>query len=129
MLFYTLSFFPLHAEDEETKSSRIYDNILIYVKNHYAENDLTLKRIAEIFSYTEKYLSRLFKQNMSVNFNEYLNGLRIEEAVRSIEDSADNIKELSQHCGFSDSLYFSKVFKRHTGLPPAEFIKKRSRGM
>ena len=128
VLLYTLSFFPPHTDGEDSKSSRIYDNILIYVKNHYTERDLTLKKIAEIFSYTEKYLSRLFKQNMNVNFNEYLNRLRIEEAIRAIGGGADNIKEIALLCGFGDPLYFSKVFKKHTGIPPAEYIKQRKRG-
>lgn len=126
VLLYTFSFFPLNVDEEDliSKSNRIYDNILIYTKNHYMESGLSLKKIADIFSYTEKYLSRLFKQNMNMNYNEYLNSLRIQASLHLINNSVSNIKEISVSCGFSDPLYFSKVFKKHIGLPPAEYIKK-----
>lgn len=125
VLLYTLSFL---TETEASKKqgvtkNLVLDNVVRYVDNHYTDKDLTLKKIAGIFSYSEKYLSALFKRNMNMNFTEYLNKQRITNALRCIEWGITSVAEISESCGFSDPLYFSKVFKKAIGLSPKEYAK------
>ena len=106
-------------------SEQLFDVIVDYVDTHYRETDISLRAVANIFSYTEKYLSHFFKSNMGIGFNEYLNNLRFKHACRLIDSGSTTISEIALNCGFSDPLYFSKFFKKKTGLSPSEYIQKQ----
>lgn len=129
VLLYTLSFINNKEENVELKknSENLFDMIVDYVDNHYKEADLSLKKIADIFPYTEKYLSHLFKKNMNVGFNSYLNNLRIQYAHELIANHVDSVSRIAEMCGYGDSLYFSKVFKKSVGVTPSQYIKEASK--
>ena len=63
---------------------------------------------------------------MNIGFSKYLNQLRIKHAYDLISQNMTSVSEIAYNCGFSDSLYFSKVFKKITGISPTEYIKSRS---
>lgn len=98
--------------------------VIQYIDEHYREN-INLKMVADIFFYNEKYFSHLFKERMGVNFTGYLSEQRIRHALTLIDENVESVLKLSQMCGFSDSYYFSKVFKKHVGISPRIYIKKR----
>lgn len=127
VLYYALSFFDngkIEDEtDEQKNSSSVFQNIVDYVDYHYRESDISLGRLANIFSYTEKYLSSLFKKNMQIGFINYLNNLRIQYACELIKKGDMSMSEISLACGYSDYSYFSKVFKKITGHSPTEGLK------
>ena len=127
VLLYTLSFIGGEKEPSEIKQNgnTMFEMICRYVDNHYKEPSLTLGSVAAIFSYTEKYLSSLFKKNMGLGFNQYVNRQRISYALRLIEDGGDSVRDIATACGFSDALYFSKVFKKKVGVTPSKKIKQR----
>ena len=127
VLYYALSFFDNGENeletDEQKNSSSIFQSIVDYVDYHYRESDISLGRLANVFSYTEKYLSSLFKKNMQIGFISYLNKLRIQYACELIQKGNMNMSEISTACGYSDYSYFSRVFKKITGHSPTEGLK------
>ena len=127
VLLYTLSI--MGEQEDAVNFNKTTENkfelIVYYIDNHYAENDISLKKIADIFNYTPKYLSYIFKKNMNVGFTEYINSLRIQHACSLIEGNISSISEIALSCGYSDPLYFSKVFKNKTGFSPQTYIKRR----
>ena len=127
VLYYALSFFDNGDQDLETdeqkSSNNVFQSIVDYVDYHYRESDISLGRLANVFSYTEKYLSSLFKKNMQIGFINYLNSLRIQYACELIKKGSMNMAEISAACGYSDYSYFSKVFKKITGHSPTEGLK------
>ncbi|MBQ7901986.1 MAG: helix-turn-helix transcriptional regulator [Clostridia bacterium] len=128
VLYYTLALIQSDHENCETnqKKQKLLEMIINYIDVHYREQDISLSKISGIFSYTEKYLSSFFRKNMNVKFTEYLNALRIQYAIELINQSEFNISEISAMCGYSDSLYFSKVFKRYMGSTPTDYIKLKN---
>jgi two-component system response regulator YesN len=94
--------------------------VIDYMRKYYMQ-DLTLTKIAGIIIINPSYLSRLFKEQIGKNLIEYLIMIRIEAAAKLMGNANMNIKEISEKCGFKNSQYFSKVFKKHTGLKPLEF--------
>ena len=104
------------------------DRILVFLDNNYFNPDINLKRVADIFGYTEKYFSHLFKSEFNINFTQFLTELRIQKAVDKIEKGEVRVFELAKSCGFTDSGYFSKVFKRLARQTPNEYIKQRNKG-
>lgn len=127
VLYYALSYFDNNASNSEIENQvntdGLFKAIVNYVDRHYRENDMSLSRLANVFSYTEKYLSSLFKKNMQIGFVSYLNNLRIQYANELIEKRELNISEIADACGYSDYSYFSKVYKKSTGKTPTESIE------
>lgn len=126
VLLYTLSFIGGDGEPAEMKQNgnTMLEMVREYVDNHYRDPSLSLCSVATIFSYTEKYLSALFKKHMGLGFNQYVNRLRVSYALRLIEDGWVSVRDIAAASGFSDALYFSKVFKKKVGATPTEMIKR-----
>ncbi len=127
VLLYTLSLMSSDKEgaDKKAPDSTRFDMILNYVNENYRDATLTLYKVASIFSYTEKYVSSLFKRHMEMGFNKYINSRRIDYALRLIDKGQGSVKDIALDCGYSDALYFSKVFKKKMGVTPTELIKKK----
>jgi len=126
VLLYTLSFINNKSESVELKenSETFFDLIVDYIDNHYKDPDISLGKVANVFSYTEKYVSHIFKKNMKIGFSTYVNNLRIQYAHELIAKFQMSVAEIASLCGYSDSLYFSKVFKKRVGTSPTEYIKR-----
>ncbi len=127
VLLYTLSLLACNVEPSDKKSteSTRFDMILNYVNENYRDSALTLCKVADIFSYTEKYVSSLFKKHMETGFNKYVNSRRIDHALHLIDKGCQSVRAIASECGFSDALYFSKVFKKKTGITPTEMIQNK----
>ena len=125
VLLNTLSYISKGKEKSEIKNSENLLSVIVdYVDTHYREKELSLKNVARIFAYTEKYLSHFFKSKMGIGFNEYVNKLRLQYAFELIENGSSSVTEIALQCGFSDPLYFSKVFKKRNNKAPTEYIKE-----
>ena len=123
VLLYTLSYIG-NADNSPSESNR-FESILNYIKENFTDPTLSVKKTADIYFYSEKYLSSLFKKNTGVKFTEYLNELRISYASTLMDEKKSSVSEIAIKCGFSDPLYFSKVFKKSIGVTPSEYIKRK----
>ncbi len=72
-------------------------------------------------NYSEAYFCKLFKQCFGKNFTSYLTEYRVDAAKKLLEDPMVNIKEIGRTVGYGDSNYFTKVFRRVTGISPTEY--------
>lgn len=128
VLLYTLSFLSGEEAARIGKNNEnLFETIIDYVDRHCTDKTMQLRHVAGIFSYTEKYLSHLFKKNMQINFNTYVNNLRIGRAYELIDRGVLSVAELAEACGYADAMYFSKVFKRKTGISPKEYMAQAAR--
>lgn len=71
-----------------------------------------------------QYFSRLFKEETSQNFIEYLTKVRINSAKELMKRSDLSIKEICFKTGYADPNYFSHIFKKTEKLTPSEYIKR-----
>lgn len=94
-----------------------------YIRKHYSQN-ISTADIAKKYAFSPNYFSFLFKKETGCNFVEYLSHVRIEEACAFLKHTDLNIYEIAQKVGYGDSQYFFRVFKKCTGLTPAEYRKK-----
>ncbi len=72
---------------------------------------------------TPDYLSHLFKRETGFSLTNYIIYERIEEAKRLLAGTSQNISDIATRCGFQNISYFSKQFRRFTGVTPREFRK------
>jgi len=128
VVLYTLSFICSQSDTAARCCCRetIFDLIADYLEQHYTDPDISLKKLSGIFSYTEKYISHLFKKNMQIGFRDYINRLRIQYACQLLMENRYSIAEIAWRCGYRDALYFSKVFRKREGLPPNEYLLRRT---
>jgi len=103
------------------------NEVKLYIENHYNE-ELTLDHIAHAFYTNSTTLSRSFKQFAGDTPINYLITYRLEKAKNMIQAHPTlSIKDIAQSVGYSDSLYFSKLFKKQYGVSPSFFAEKDER--
>ena len=91
-----------------------------YIDCHYYEN-ITQTQVADNIGITPGYLSTLFTKNTGLRFADYLNQVRINHACAYLRQNYLKTYEIAFKVGFRDEKYFSKVFKKLTGVSPKEY--------
>lgn len=97
-----------------------------YIKKHYM-NKITLEETAAYVFLSPAYFSRIFKEEMGDNFNTYVNTVRVEAARKLLLNDKVALVDISTLVGFEGQSYFSKVFKKHTGVTPGKFRESRGK--
>lgn len=92
-----------------------------YMEQHYKENITAVTVAGEVYL-NPSYFSTLFKRVMGISFTRYLNELRVEESKRLLKSEEDHaIQDIANDIGYRSQSYYSKVFKKYTGLTPNEY--------
>lgn len=100
-----------------------------YLNDHVADENLTLKWIAENHLYMNvNYVSRCFVKEMHQTFSSYFTNLKIQKAKEILRDGdAEKIQNVAKLVGCGNNpYYFSKLFKKVTGMTPTAYIKKQA---
>ncbi len=125
---YIIEFYRM-TDTTENKLRQERGKLLTPALNYIDENfrsDFPLTIPAEVAGVTPQHLCRVFKSVMNMRPNEYLTERRLQEAKSLLRDSKLTISEVCIQSGFSDTGYFSTVFKKHEGLTPTEYRKRMS---
>jgi AraC-like DNA-binding protein len=85
---------------------------------------IEVENLANHVGLNPSYLGTLFKKSTGYSIKEYVNRLRIDTAENMLSSGEYSVKETATSCGFEDSYYFSKVFKKIKGYPPSKVIVK-----
>lgn len=83
--------------------------------------DLSLKTQAKLLNVNPSYLSTLFKKETGITLTDYVNKKRVEKAKQLLKSGNAQIQTVAQNCGMLDVNYFTKIFKKHTGVTPKEY--------
>jgi two-component system response regulator YesN len=116
----------------ESKMNSMITSMLNIIKEHIANVDLSLSWIAKELLYMNvDYLGRLFAKETGMKFSQYVLEKRMELAKQLIVGAGDlKVYEISKRTGFTeDAQYFSKVFKKFTGMTPSEFKRMHEDSM
>ncbi|WP_163538749.1 helix-turn-helix domain-containing protein [Gracilibacillus sp. YIM 98692] len=111
----------------DTWRSKGVQGLLINAKEYiesYYHTAITLEEVAEKVGLSSYYLSKLFKEHFQVTFVEYLTNVRIDKAKAFLLNGSTPLKEIALNIGYKDPNYFSRVFKKETGLSPSEYRMK-----
>lgn len=101
-------------------NKKLIDSIRHYLDQHYA-SEISLTTLSNLFHINSTHLSETFKSNIGQNFSDYLVNLRMENAKQLLKDKQLKIIDVANLVGFSNSGYFSTVFKKRFGQSPVKF--------
>lgn len=105
------------------KYSPIVSKTVEYIQLNLSK-PLSLKQIAEKIYANPSLLSRKFKEETGVGITDFINEKRINEAKLYLQRGYGSITDIAFMVGFNDLNYFSKVFKKITGVTPSQYIKR-----
>lgn len=100
-----------------TDETDLIEKIIAYIGEHYGE-ELNLDVIAKQFAISRYYLCHAFKRQTGTSVAKFITSRRIYMAKKMLKDSLATITDIGYECGFSDSAYFTKMFRRAEGISP-----------
>lgn len=112
-------------EDEEPVPAydRMIDNVISDIRDHYTE-DISLTSLAAKYNISMGHLSKMIKEQLQINFSDYIASLRIQRAKELLRDESISIQEIAEIVGYNDYFYFTKVFKKVEGISPSKYRKE-----
>ncbi len=111
----------MNATGNSSRDS-IIDDIIYYIDHNY-QNNIKLESIAPLFGYNSAYLGKIFSKTVGVNFNSYVDYIRINHSKELLLQNKLKVYEISEVIGYKNVDYFHKKFKKYVGISPAEFRK------
>lgn len=97
--------------------------ILEYLQHHYME-PVSIDELGKSFGLDGRKLAYLFKKNVGISPLSYLTEYRLDKAKELLLLKSMSITEVAHCIGYSDALYFSRLFKKHLGMAPTDFQEK-----
>ncbi|MGM0751890.1 MAG: response regulator transcription factor [Bacillota bacterium] len=105
---------------DEMEAARRIQELVSYVETYYME-DISLEKLSKMFFLTREHISRTFKKETGMTLSKFVTKLRIEQAKSWLMEAEESIYSISTMLGYQDEKYFSKLFKKMTGLTPFEY--------
>ena len=109
------------------KATRTYESICLYIQENF-QHPLSRESVAEHFGLAPNHISRLFRQEGSMRFNDYLNLVRINRAKFMLRNYNMTLKEVASKCGYGEAAYFCRLFKRINNETPTDYRASQRNG-
>lgn len=109
-----------HCEKGLTPNQSLTEKVRQYIHNHFTEK-ITQQDLCDIANVSASYLDRVFKHTTGKTPMDYINSMRTKAAADLLARKEFTIERISEEVGISDPKYFSRVFKKYTGLSPKQY--------
>lgn len=106
----------------QKKAHLLIDKANRYIEEHYSE-DISLDDVAKEVNLSSYYFSRFYKEESGINFSDKLLNVRMEQAKELLKKEELSIKDVAFMVGYMEANYFSKIFKKVTGVTASEYKK------
>lgn len=123
ILLYSFSLLGEQMAEKRKENDDVVQRVKKYIDDNFYDSTLSLERLSGELSYNKKYISGVFKRRIGIGITQYITHLRIQYACTLVEGGFTSVGDIAARCGFSDPLYFSRVFKGVVGISPKEYIK------
>ncbi|MCM3629017.1 response regulator [Paenibacillus glycanilyticus] len=108
------------TERKQGSGELAVEQCLGWIQSHFAQ-DLTLEMAAEQFHFNPSYFSTLMKSRTGRSFSDHLTEARMREAKELLAGGRHKIYEIAERCGYRDTKYFTRIFKKQVGLSPEAY--------
>lgn len=113
-------FFSYSFDFIQIKHSNVVYRVMDYIKENCAKK-ISLDDIAKHVYLSRSYLSSIFKEETGENISAYITRARVEKSKILLLEGAMSLVDIASACGFEDQSYFTKVFKKLTGVSPKKY--------
>ena len=114
-------------EKLNNKDEEFINTLTQYILEHIQESDLNVNHLVEHMQISRTHLYNKLKKLLNLSITEFINKIKIDVAKLKIIETNLSFAEISWQLGFNNPSYFSKTFKRFTGMTPNEFKNNRKR--
>lgn len=111
------------AAQRKPASGPSAESICWFVKEHFCDPDLCIAQLAERFSLHRTIVSKLIKTHTGLTFSDWLQSLRVEEAIRLLGETDLSASVIAQKVGYANYVTFKRAFSRQCGCTPREYGK------
>ncbi|HDR4902690.1 TPA: helix-turn-helix domain-containing protein [Bacillus cereus] len=108
-------------------NTRKYSSTIVSCLDYLSQNiynEISLNKLSQKLGINPSYLSNLFKKEVGISLSEYVQNERIEEAKKLLTLTTYSLSEICTWLNFNDQSYFTKVFKKFTGITPRQYRNK-----
>lgn len=114
------------ASRERSNSAKILvDKAVAYLEENYSDSELSVEKLCGVLNVSAAYFCTIFKKETGKTFLNYLTDLRMEKAIRLLEETEEKSYVISEMVGYAEPNYFSYVFKKKYGMAPSKYRKTR----
>lgn len=99
----------------------VVESVIMYIKENYANQNLSITMIADRFSMNHDYISRKFKEASGMRIGDYINSIRVERSKELLRDFNNRISNIAEMAGFSSYRTYVRTFTNVTGVTPKKY--------
>ena len=110
------------SETGKNRDSILIEDVKQYIREHYME-EISISRLSEIACVSKNYFSAMFKKETGMNYKAYLTQIRMEAALKLLQETDDKTYEISEKIGYNNVRRFVDAFKQIYSVTPAEYRK------
>ncbi|MCR5108838.1 MAG: response regulator [Lachnospiraceae bacterium] len=117
-------------EEKEENYTTAEDVILLIhrtIEERYSEN-IKISDFSDRYFFSREYISKLYKVKYGIGIYEDLSRIRMERACDLLKDQENQVRDIALRVGFSDTNYFSRAFRKYTGITPTEYRRSVTGG-
>lgn len=96
-----------------------------YIEKNYMKN-LSVEKLADDMNINRRYLSRIFKEDYGMPLKEYITDVKLRHAEAFLR-AGYSVTQTAAMTGYPDSIHFSKIFKKHRGITPADLCPQKNK--
>lgn len=119
---------PAEKREGQDRAAQLVAKVEKYLKQNYMRYDLSLENVSDILNVNSSYLSVLFKRCTGINFIDYIAELKVNAAKNLLEDPLRSANEIAGMVGYESASYFTRAFKKRTGMTPTEYRQSTAKG-
>lgn len=114
--------FSINASEKKKLRNVIFKDVQNYLFKNYM--NIHIDDLTNEFHYNKDYFNRLIKENTGKTYSEYVQEIRLAEAVNNLRQTSLPVEDIAHKVGYNNIGYFYKIFKENYGMTPADFRTK-----
>lgn len=111
----------LREKSASNKYGDVVEEVMKYIENNYANEELSLNSVADHVNFSPNHLSMVFSQQTGKTFIKYLTDFRMNKAKELLRCTGKKSSIIAQEIGYKDPHYFSYVFKKTQNMTPTQY--------